>query len=102
MAPEHAAICDVGRHWSQQSSDAGQVRREVDFMPQLIAFMLTRLSIGFALGILTALAIWSNGFAPAGSAASSDYYVAQAVFLYLFGSTIALGYLATALWLDKL
>jgi hypothetical protein len=72
-------------------------------MPQLIAFMLTRLSIGFALGMLTALAIWFNGFAPAGSAASSsDYYIAQAVFLYLFGSTIALGYLSTALWLDEL
>jgi len=70
-------------------------------MPRLIWFLVTRLSAGFAIGCLAGLAIWR--FCSLGTGIESlDYYVAQGMFIYLFGSTIAAGYLATALWLDDL
>jgi hypothetical protein len=69
-------------------------------MPHLIWFLLTRLSAGFAIGSVAGLAIWRVGSWGAGIEVP-DYYVAQGMFVYLFGSTIAAGYLATALWLDE-
>jgi hypothetical protein len=73
---------------------------EVDPMPRLVSFMLTRLSIGFALGIATALAIWSNGFPAISGSHGHHDFVALCLFVYGFGSSIALGYLATALVLE--
>jgi len=69
-------------------------------MPHLIWFLLTRLSAGFAIGSMAGLAIWRVGSWGAGIEVP-DYYVAQGMFVYLFGSTIAAGYLVTALWLDE-
>ncbi|MBB2750521.1 UNVERIFIED_ORG: hypothetical protein GGI57_001197 [Rhizobium aethiopicum] len=45
--------------------------------------------------------VWQNGFLPFGSAAGEvQHYIAQGLFIYLFASTISMGYLATALLLE--
>ncbi|MBY5546790.1 hypothetical protein HFO61_08160 [Rhizobium leguminosarum] len=67
-------------------------------MPCMIRFMLTRLATGFAIGCAAGFFIWQNGFAVAGAI---DDYLAQGLFIYLFASTIAMGYLATALLLEE-
>ncbi|MBY5405112.1 hypothetical protein HFO93_25365 [Rhizobium leguminosarum] len=69
-------------------------------MPRLISFMLTRIAAGAGLGCVVGLVVWSNGFAGISSASSTDYYIAQGMFVYLFASTLGVGYLATALMLD--
>ncbi|ASR09891.1 hypothetical protein CHY08_22460 (plasmid) [Rhizobium leguminosarum bv. viciae] len=67
-------------------------------MPRMIRFMLTRLATGFAIGCAVGFFVWQNGFAVAGAI---DDYLAQGLFIYLFASTIAMGYLATALLLEE-
>ncbi|MBB2680359.1 UNVERIFIED_ORG: hypothetical protein GGI61_003957 [Rhizobium esperanzae] len=42
--------------------------------------------------------VWQNGFAVPGAI---ENYLAQALFIYLFASTISMGYLATALLLEE-
>ncbi|WP_168880171.1 hypothetical protein [Rhizobium sp. P28RR-XV] len=69
-------------------------------MPQLISFMIIRLLIGFVIGGLTGLCVWANGFSEAFTAESPDRWVEQGLFIYFFASTIAIGYLATALFQD--
>lgn len=70
-------------------------------MPRMIRFMLTRLATGFAIGCAVGFLVWQNGSwsssAPAGALES---YLAQGLFIYLFASTISMGYLATALLLE--
>ena len=67
-------------------------------MPGLISFMLTRFVAGAGLGCISGFLIWNNGFVGMSAASSTDYYLAQGLFVYLFASTM--GYLATALMLD--
>ncbi|MBY5410834.1 hypothetical protein HFO98_20665 [Rhizobium leguminosarum] len=67
-------------------------------MPRMIRFMLTRLATGFAIGCAVGFFLWQNGFAVAGT---FDDYLAQGLFIYFFASTIAMGYLATALLLEE-
>nr|WP_245270638.1 hypothetical protein [Rhizobium sp. Pop5] len=44
---------------------------------------------------------FQSGFLPSGSAAGTiENYIAQGLFIYLFASTIGMGYLATALLLE--
>ncbi|MBB3648252.1 hypothetical protein FHX14_004477 [Rhizobium sp. BK619] len=69
-------------------------------MPGLISFMLTRFVAGAGLGCIAGLVIWNNGFLRMSAASSTDYYLAQGLFVYLFASTMGLGYMATALMLD--
>ncbi|ARM92204.1 hypothetical protein RHEC894_PE00180 (plasmid) [Rhizobium sp. CIAT894] len=70
-------------------------------MPRMISFMLTRLATGFAIGCVVGFVVWRNGFLPFGSAAGEvQHYIAQGLFIYLFASTIGMGYLATALLLE--
>lgn len=70
-------------------------------MPRMISFMLTRLATGFAIGCAVGFLIWQNGFLPFGSAPGEfQNYIAQGLFIYLFASTISMGYLATALLLE--
>ncbi|MBO9126935.1 MULTISPECIES: hypothetical protein [unclassified Rhizobium] len=68
-------------------------------MPPLIRFMLTRLAIGFALGALTGVVVWainlSQLYPP-----NPERWIAQSLFVYLFASTMGVGYLATSLFLD--
>ncbi|AJC82478.1 hypothetical protein IE4803_PB00435 (plasmid) [Rhizobium etli bv. phaseoli str. IE4803] len=66
-------------------------------MPRMIRFMLTRLATGFAIGSAVGFCVWQNGFAAAGTL--ENY--AQGLFIYLFASTISMGYLATALLLEE-
>ncbi|MBX4927664.1 hypothetical protein [Rhizobium binae] len=67
-------------------------------MPPMIRFMLTRLATGFAIGCGVGSFVWHNGFAAAGN---SEDFLAQGLFIYLFASTISMGYLATALLLEE-
>ncbi|WP_082928889.1 hypothetical protein [Rhizobium bangladeshense] len=67
-------------------------------MPRMIRFMLTRLATGFAIGCPVGFFVWQNGFALTGAI---ENYLAQALFIYLFASTISMGYLATALLLEE-
>ncbi|MBY3093582.1 hypothetical protein HLH89_34475 [Rhizobium laguerreae] len=67
-------------------------------MPRMIRFMLTRLATGFAIGCAVGFFLWQNGSAVAGT---FDDYLAQGLFIYFFASTIAMGYLATALLLEE-
>lgn len=67
-------------------------------MPGMIRFMITRLATGFAIGSAVGFFVWQNGFAAAGG---PQNYLAQGLFIYLFASTIAMGYLATALLLEE-
>jgi hypothetical protein len=62
--------------------------------------MLVRLSTGFAIGVLTALAITMTGFPVGPGMSIHTDLLAFGLFLYLFASTMAVGYLATALMLD--
>jgi len=72
-------------------------------MPRLIWFMLNRFIAGFAIGCVTGILIWHIHIAAAGHAFSDpDSLLAEALFTYLFASTIGGGYMATALWLDEL
>ncbi|RUM05679.1 hypothetical protein [Rhizobium fabae] len=71
-------------------------------MPRMISFILTRLATGFAIGCATAFLVWQNGFfSPGAMAGNLDNYLAQGLFIYLFASTISMGYLATALLLEE-
>ncbi|ANM13829.1 hypothetical protein NE852_01810 (plasmid) [Rhizobium sp. Pop5] len=67
-------------------------------MPRMIRFMLTRLATGFAIGSAVGFFVRQNGFAAAGTL---EDYLAQGLFIYLFASTISMGYLATALLLEE-
>ena len=67
-------------------------------MPCMIRFMLTRLATGFAIGCAVGFFVWQNGFAVPGAI---ENYLAQALFIYLFASSISMGYLATALLLEE-
>ncbi|WP_042120021.1 hypothetical protein [Rhizobium etli] len=70
-------------------------------MPCMIRFMLTRLATGFTVGCAVGFFIWQNwqnGFAVTDTV---ENYLAQALFIYLFASTISMGYLATALLLEE-
>ncbi|ANL30465.1 hypothetical protein AMC90_PB00147 (plasmid) [Rhizobium phaseoli] len=67
-------------------------------MPRMITFMLTRLATGFAIGCAVGIFVWQNGFAVTGTI---ENYLAEALFIYLFASTISMGYLATALLLEE-
>lgn len=69
-------------------------------MPALIHFMVTRLATGFAIGAVAGMAIWLNGFDRTFQSGGSSLWVAQGLFIYIFGSSMALGYLATALFQD--
>ncbi|WP_111563672.1 hypothetical protein [Rhizobium sp. AN80A] len=69
-------------------------------MPPLISFIISRLAIGFALGAVTGLAIWWVGFSAQFSEGASGHWIAQLLFVYVFGSSMAAGYLATALFQD--
>jgi hypothetical protein len=72
-------------------------------MPRLISFMLTRLLTGFSIGVVVGVAVWINGLSPIGSSLDGpESYMMPGLFIYLFGSTIGVGYLATALFLDDL
>ncbi|MBB3356201.1 hypothetical protein FHT70_006191 [Rhizobium sp. BK049] len=42
--------------------------------------------------------VWQNGFA---AAETLENYLAQGLFIYLFASTVSVGYLATALLLEE-
>ncbi|TCV62278.1 hypothetical protein EDE05_13115 [Neorhizobium sp. R1-B] len=66
-------------------------------MPLLISYIIIRVSIGFALGAATALAILLQWFVtgPTTLAALEMWLV-----IYGFGSVFGLGYLATSLALD--
>ena len=66
-------------------------------MPLLISYIIIRVSIGFALGAATALAILLQWFVtgPTTLAALEMWPV-----IYGFGSVFGLGYLATSLALD--
>ncbi len=66
----------------------------------LIHFMLVRLSTGFVIGALTALGIAMTGFPVGPGVGTYTDLLAFGLFLYLFASTMAIGYLATALMLD--
>lgn len=71
-------------------------------MPGLIFFILTRLSIGFAIGCAAGFAIWRSGFSDMGAGLGSlEHLVIEGLFIYLFASAIGMGYLATALLLDE-
>lgn len=67
-------------------------------MPRMIRFLLTRLATGFAIGCAVGFFVWQNGFAVPGAI---ENYLAQALFIYLFASSISMGYLATALLLEE-
>ncbi|AGS25596.1 hypothetical protein [Rhizobium etli] len=67
-------------------------------MPGMIKLMLTRLATGFAIGCSVGFVVWQNGFVVPGTI---ENYIAQALFIYLFASTISIGYLATALLLEE-
>ncbi|UVD60830.1 hypothetical protein NE852_30115 (plasmid) [Rhizobium sp. Pop5] len=70
-------------------------------MPRMIRFMLIRLATGFAIGCAVGFFAFQSGFLPSGSAAGTiENYIAQGLFIYLFASTIGMGYLATALLLE--
>ncbi|WFU13360.1 hypothetical protein QA646_29585 (plasmid) [Rhizobium sp. CB3090] len=72
-------------------------------MPRLISFMLTRLLIGFAMGTVVGLIIWTNGVSSvASSLVTPERYIAFGMFVYLFASTIGISYFSTALFLDDL
>lgn len=71
-------------------------------MPRLIWFILTRFSTGFALGCITGMLVWQIQISGVGSGmAFPDSLVAQGLFMHLFASTIGIGYLATALWIEN-
>jgi hypothetical protein len=67
-------------------------------MPPLVTFIVTRLAIGFALGVAAGFVVWIKSIAPV---SSSHGYVAAGLFIYQFASTIGVCYLATALMLDE-
>lgn len=69
------------------------------WMPPLISFMITRLALGFSLGSVTGVVVWVNNISQLLTPNPEDW-VAQGVFIFLFGSSIAAGYLATSLFLD--
>lgn len=70
-------------------------------MPRLIRFMLTRLATGFAIGCVVGFLVWPNYALTSGAMSGSvENYIAQGLFIYLFASTISMGYLATALLLE--
>ena len=66
----------------------------------MIRFILTRLATGFAIGCAVGFLVWQNGSWSGASAQAPDSYIAQGLFIYLFASTISMGYLATALLLE--
>jgi hypothetical protein len=66
-------------------------------MPALIRFMLQRLSIGFALGAGTAVALAGLD---AGAIGYASQPLAILLMIYGLGSTFALGYLGTALAME--
>ncbi|TCU39179.1 hypothetical protein [Rhizobium azibense] len=71
-------------------------------MPRLIQFIIVRMTIGFLIGSLVGLVVWTTGFADsAGSLGELGRYVAQGLFIFAFGDTIALGYLGTALLMES-
>jgi NhaP-type Na+/H+ or K+/H+ antiporter len=71
-------------------------------MPRLIWFILTRFITGFALGCVTGLLIWQIRIGAMGyRMVFPDSFIAQGLFIYLFASTIGLGYMATALWIEN-
>ncbi|MBB4255900.1 MULTISPECIES: hypothetical protein [Rhizobium] len=71
-------------------------------MPRMISFILTRLATGFAIGCATGFLVWQNGFLSSSAAAGTlENYLAQGLFMYLFASTISMGYLSTALLLEE-
>lgn len=70
-------------------------------MPRMIRFILTRLATGFAIGCAVGFLVWQKGSWSSGASAQApDSYIAQGLFIYLFASTIGMGYLATALLLE--
>jgi hypothetical protein len=47
-------------------------------------------------------AVWQNGlFSSTSTAGTLENYLAQGLFIYLFASTMSMGYLATALLLEE-
>ncbi|MGO8125390.1 hypothetical protein ACC728_30655 [Rhizobium ruizarguesonis] len=71
-------------------------------MPRMISFILTRLATGFAIGCAVGFAVWQNGlFSSTSTAGTLESYLAQGLFIYLFASTMSMGYLATALLLEE-
>ncbi|AJD46143.1 hypothetical protein C9413_06450 [Rhizobium sp. SEMIA 4085] len=71
-------------------------------MPQLIRFIITRIAIGFLIGSVVGSIVWTTRFADsAASLGLVESYVAQGLFIFLFGDTIALGYLSTALMMES-
>lgn len=66
-------------------------------MPPLITYILTRITIGFALGAgVAAFLIWS---AP-GAVGSPSNPLEWCMVIYGFGAPVAMGYLATALAME--
>ncbi|MBY5359847.1 hypothetical protein HFO97_07625 [Rhizobium leguminosarum] len=71
-------------------------------MPRMIRFILTRLATGFAIGCAVGFVVWHNGILSSTSTAGNlENYLAQVLFIYLFASTMSMGYLATALLLEE-
>lgn len=71
-------------------------------MPRLIRFIIIRMAIGFLIGSVVGSIVWTTGFADsAGSLGGAGGYVAQGLFIFAFGDTIALGYLGTALMMES-
>ncbi|MGO7542987.1 hypothetical protein ACC680_30965 [Rhizobium ruizarguesonis] len=71
-------------------------------MPRMISFILTRLATGFVIGCAVGFVVWQNGLLYSTSAAGTlENYLAQGLFIYLFASTMSMGYLATALLLEE-
>ncbi|TCU13327.1 hypothetical protein [Rhizobium sullae] len=71
-------------------------------MPQLVRFIIVRMAIGFLIGSVAGSILWTTGFSDsAASLGPVESYVAQGVFIFAFGDTIALGYLGTALMMES-
>ncbi|NKL36831.1 hypothetical protein GFL49_24175 [Rhizobium leguminosarum bv. viciae] len=71
-------------------------------MPRMISFILTQLTTGFAIGCAAGSLVLQNGFLSSSAMAGTlENYLAQGLFVYLFASTISMGYLATALLLEE-
>ncbi|APO78791.1 hypothetical protein AM571_PC01055 (plasmid) [Rhizobium etli 8C-3] len=71
-------------------------------MPQLIRFIIVRMTIGFLIGSAVGSILWTTAFSDStASLGLVEHYVAQALFIFSFGDTIALGYLGTALMMES-
>ncbi|AXA43008.1 hypothetical protein ACU8OR_27720 (plasmid) [Rhizobium leguminosarum] len=71
-------------------------------MPRMISFILTRLATGFAIGCAVGFVVWQNGLLSSTSMTGTlEKYLAQGLFIYLFASTMSMGYLATALLMEE-